>query len=139
MWFKVLVACVPAAIVGILFDDILEAYLYNYVTVSIALIVFGVAFLIIEEKNKEGRIIYKLNRIAEQQYLIAEQHSYFNLQYAKLCFDEANSGYAKCRTILNDRYLNSIEKIERIEYNTRSSDKYLNEIDDLLNVKKTEN
>lgn len=94
---------------------------------------------LIEEKNKEGRIIYKLNRIAEQQYLIAEQHSYFNLQYAKLCFDEANSAYVKCRTVLDDRCLNSIEKIERIEYNTRNSDKYLNEIDDLLNVKKTEN
>ena len=52
MWFKVLVACVPAAIVGIFFDDILEKYLYNYVTVSIALIVFGIAFLVIEEKNK---------------------------------------------------------------------------------------
>ena len=51
MWFKVIVACVPAAIVGIFFDDILEKYLYNYVTVSIALIVFGIAFLIIEEKN----------------------------------------------------------------------------------------
>lgn len=91
---------------------------------------------LIEEKTKEGKIIYKLNRIAEQQYLIAEQHSYFNLQYAKLCFDEVNSAYVKCRTVLDDGYLNSIEKIERIESNTRNSDKYLNEIDDLLNVKK---
>ena len=91
---------------------------------------------LIEEKTKEGKIIYKLNRIAEQQYLIAEQHSYFNLQYAKLCFDEVNSAYVKCRTVLDDRYLNSIEKIERIESNTRNSDKYLNEINDLLNVKK---
>lgn len=52
MWFKVVAACIPAAIVGIFFDDILEKYLYNYVTVSIALIVFGIAFLVIEEKNK---------------------------------------------------------------------------------------
>lgn len=52
MWFKIVVACIPAAVVGILFDDLLDKYLYNYVTVSLALIIFGIAFLIIEEKNK---------------------------------------------------------------------------------------
>lgn len=52
MWIKVLVACIPAGIVGILFDDILDKYLYNYTTVAIALIVFGIAFIIIENKNK---------------------------------------------------------------------------------------
>ena len=52
MWYKVIVACIPAAVVGVFFDDFLEKYLYNYVTVSIALIVFGIAFLLIEEKNK---------------------------------------------------------------------------------------
>lgn len=52
MWYKVIIACIPAAVVGIFFDDILEQYLYNYFTVSLALILFGVAFLIIEEKNK---------------------------------------------------------------------------------------
>lgn len=53
LWYKVIAACVPAAIVGVFFDDILEEYLYNYITVSIALIVFGIAFLIIEDKNKK--------------------------------------------------------------------------------------
>ena len=52
MWYKVIVACIPAAIIGVFFDDILEKYLYNYVTVSLALIIFGIAFLFIEEKNK---------------------------------------------------------------------------------------
>ncbi|MFI3200303.1 MAG: undecaprenyl-diphosphate phosphatase [Eubacteriales bacterium] len=51
MWFKVLVACVPAAIIGILFDDILDEYLYNFQTVAISLIVFGVAFIVIENRN----------------------------------------------------------------------------------------
>lgn len=63
MWYKVVVACIPAAVVGIFFDDILETYLYNYITVSIALIVFGIAFLFIEEKNKNRRI--KINTIEE--------------------------------------------------------------------------
>lgn len=52
LWFKILVACVPAAIVGILFDEQLEALFYNYQTVSIALIVFGIAFIVIENHNK---------------------------------------------------------------------------------------
>lgn len=52
LWIKILIACIPAAIVGILFDEQLEAMFYNYQTVSIALIVFGILFIIIENKNK---------------------------------------------------------------------------------------
>lgn len=52
LWFKILAACIPAAIVGLAFDDILEAYFYNYQTVAIMLILFGVLFLIVETKNK---------------------------------------------------------------------------------------
>lgn len=52
LWLKILVACVPAAIVGVLFDEQLEALFYNYQTVSIALIVFGIAFIVIENNNK---------------------------------------------------------------------------------------
>ena len=47
MWFKIIVACIPAAVVGILFDEPLEALFYNPVSVSIALIVFGIAFIVI--------------------------------------------------------------------------------------------
>lgn len=58
MWFKILIACIPAAIIGILFDDILDKYLYNYVCVALALIVFGIAFIVVEylNKNKEPKI-----------------------------------------------------------------------------------
>ena len=52
LWLKIMVACVPAAIVGVLFDDVFNALFYNYVSVSIALIVFGVAFIIIENWRK---------------------------------------------------------------------------------------
>ena len=52
MWFKILVACIPAAIVGVLFDDVLDELFYNYVCVAIALIVFGVAFIVVENYIK---------------------------------------------------------------------------------------
>ena len=52
LWGKILIACVPAAIVGVLFDDVFDALFYNGVCVSIALIVFGIGFIIIENKNK---------------------------------------------------------------------------------------
>lgn len=55
LWFKILVACVPAAIVGILFDDELDALFYHWYVVAGALIVFGVAFLVVENWNK-GKI-----------------------------------------------------------------------------------
>jgi len=52
LWIKILIACVPAAVIGLLFDEVFEALFYNYVCVAIALIVFGVAFIIIENKRK---------------------------------------------------------------------------------------
>ncbi|MGN1404996.1 MAG: undecaprenyl-diphosphate phosphatase [Erysipelotrichaceae bacterium] len=60
LWSKVLVAAVPAAIVGLLFDDIIDAYLYNPLTVAITLFVYGVLFIIIE-KNKKPATIKNLN------------------------------------------------------------------------------
>ena len=58
LWFHILVSCVPAAIVGLLFDEQLEALFYNYQTVAIMLILFGIAFILIENshKGKNSRI-----------------------------------------------------------------------------------
>lgn len=58
LWFKVIVGIIPAGIVGVLFDDWLNDHLYNYVTVAIALIVYGVAFIVIEKirKGKTPRV-----------------------------------------------------------------------------------
>lgn len=55
MWFKILVACIPAIIVGVLFDDYLDELFYNYICVSIMLILFGLAFIGVEKwvKDKE--------------------------------------------------------------------------------------
>ena len=52
LWFKILVACVPAAVVGLAFDDVFDALFYNPWCVAIALIVFGIAFILIENRNK---------------------------------------------------------------------------------------
>ena len=69
MWFKILVACVPAAVVGILFEDELDRLFYNYWTVAFALIVFGVLFIIIEHQNKD--VVPKVNGIAQITYPMA--------------------------------------------------------------------
>ena len=58
LWFKVAVGVAPAAVLGFLLDDILDKHLYNYVVVSIALVVYGIAFILVEyfKKDKEYRI-----------------------------------------------------------------------------------
>ncbi|MGQ4225417.1 undecaprenyl-diphosphate phosphatase [Enterococcus mundtii] len=52
LWSKVLVACVPAAIIGLLLDDWLDAHFYKFLPVAIALIVYGIGFIIVEKRNK---------------------------------------------------------------------------------------
>lgn len=69
MWFKVLVACVPAAVIGLLLDDWIDEHLYNPITVSIALIVFGIAFIIVENKNKNQKP--KVKKIDDLTYQAA--------------------------------------------------------------------
>ncbi len=69
LWFKILVSCVPAAVIGILFDDVFEELFYNPVCIAIALIVFGIAFIVIETWNK-GRSS-KINSLTELTYQTA--------------------------------------------------------------------
>ena len=52
LWFKVLVAVLPSAVIGLFLDDWMDETLYNYVVVAIALVVYGVAFLFLEQGNK---------------------------------------------------------------------------------------
>ena len=63
MWFKILAACIPAAVVGLAFDDKINELFYNYQSVAAALIVFGVLFIIIENRNKG--VSPRINSIAE--------------------------------------------------------------------------
>ena len=52
LWFKVVAAVIPSAVIGLLLDDWMDAHLYNYIVVAIALIVYGVAFIFVEKRNK---------------------------------------------------------------------------------------
>ena len=55
LWGKILVGCIPAAIVGLALDEVFEALFYNPFCIAIALIVFGVAFIIVENWNKKRK------------------------------------------------------------------------------------
>lgn len=71
LWLKIVVACIPAAVVGLLFDDVFEELFYHAVPVAIALIVFGVAFIVVERRNKGKKAkIRKLNEITFQTAFI---------------------------------------------------------------------
>ena len=53
LWFKVIVAVIPSAVLGVLLDDWMDAHLYNYVVVAITLILYGVAFIYMERLNEK--------------------------------------------------------------------------------------
>ncbi len=64
LWFKVIVAVLPSAVIGVLLDDWMDKHLYNYIVVAIALVVYGVAFLFLESGNDRGkqiRSVYDIN------------------------------------------------------------------------------
>lgn len=79
MWGKIIAACLPAAVVGLLLDDWIDAHFYNYQTVAAALILFGVLFIWIENRNTKkpavidtvGEIDYKTALIIGGFQLIA--------------------------------------------------------------------
>ena len=66
MWVKIIVASIPAGVVGILWDDVFTKYFYNYQTVAIMLILVGVVFIIIERSNKNK--IEKIDSIDDISY-----------------------------------------------------------------------
>lgn len=69
MWFKIVVAVLPAAVIGILYDDKIDGLFYNYITVAITLIVYGVLFIFIENRNKRGN--FRITSLAEITYQTA--------------------------------------------------------------------
>lgn len=56
LWFKVIVAVIPSAVVGMLFDDWFDEHFYNYITVAITLIIYGVAFILIERRSPKSQV-----------------------------------------------------------------------------------
>ena len=71
LWGKIVVACVPAGIVGVLFDDWLEEHLYNFWVVAVMLISVGILFLVVESCNKGERpMIHNTDEITYQVALV---------------------------------------------------------------------
>lgn len=77
MWGKILVASIPAGVIGILFDDLFTAWFYNYQTVAIMLILFGVLFIVIENRNRNS--VPRVRLIASITYPTAFMIGVFQL------------------------------------------------------------
>ena len=69
LWGKIIVACLPAAVLGLLLDDWMDAHLYNSVVVAIMLIVYGIAFILIERRPRVPTTT-KLSRITYKQAIL---------------------------------------------------------------------
>lgn len=69
MWIKILVACAPAIAIGLPFDDLFEELFYNPVCIALALIIFGVAFIVIERWNKGRKPV--IRSLSEMTFLAA--------------------------------------------------------------------
>lgn len=69
LWLKILTACVPAGIIGLLFDDKLNARFYNYQTVAVTLILYGILFIIIENRNTNK--VPNINKLSQITYKTA--------------------------------------------------------------------
>lgn len=71
LWYKVIVACLPAAILGLLLDDWMDEHLHNYIVVSIMLVLYGIFFIVIETWNKKKMPkVTELNDLTYQTALI---------------------------------------------------------------------
>ncbi len=69
LWFKVVVAVIPSAVIGLLLDDWMDAHLYNYIVVAIALILYGIAFIFMERRNDGGAM--KITNVYDIDYRTA--------------------------------------------------------------------
>lgn len=63
LWVKVIIATLPAAVIGLLFDDFIEEHFMNYVVVALMLIIYGVAFIVVEKKHEN--MTAKANKLTE--------------------------------------------------------------------------
>lgn len=53
LWYKIVIACVPAGVIGLLFDDMIDAAFYNYQTVAVTLVTYGILFIVMETGNRD--------------------------------------------------------------------------------------
>ena len=121
LWVKIVVACIPAAVLGILFNDWMEEHLMNAYVVAAALIIYGVLFIVLENRNKNVRFpVQKTSQITFQTALyiglfhsryiqIRFHHSgghasgLFPKRFGGIFFLFRNSGYAGSQPV-KDRF-----------------------------------
>ncbi len=77
LWGKVIVGVLPAAVIGLLFDDLLNEIFYNPATVTVTLIVYGILFILLENRNR--RVAPKINGLEELSYKTALMIGLFQL------------------------------------------------------------
>ncbi len=78
LWGKILVACIPAAVIGLLFDDFFNEHFYNEISVAVALIVFGIIFILVEKYLvSKGNI--KAQNVAEITFMMAVEIGIFQI------------------------------------------------------------
>ena len=75
LWSKVLVGCIPAGVVGILFDDFIDAYLYKPIVIALALIIYGIIFIIVESCH----ITQSMNTLEDIDYITAANIGLFQM------------------------------------------------------------
>jgi len=66
LWLKVIVGVLPAALIGLVLDDFFDEHFYNYIVVSVALVVYGIAFILIEKFK--GKNTYRVERVEDITY-----------------------------------------------------------------------
>lgn len=67
LWFKVIIAIIPSGVIGVLFEDKIDEYFFNATTVAITLIIYGIIFIYLENRNK----ISKINNFSDLKYSTA--------------------------------------------------------------------
>lgn len=77
LWFKIIIACLPAAVVGILLDEVLDKYLYNPYVVAAMLIIYGVIFIAFENRNQHAE--FRIKKVSQISYQTAFYIGLFQL------------------------------------------------------------
>ena len=83
LWFKVVVSIIPSGIVGVLFDDWMDEHLHNGIVVSIALIVYGIAFILVESRNNRGKFekVSAKDGVTVSQLKVKPVNNVFDITY----------------------------------------------------------
>ena len=71
LWGKVIVACLPAGVIGILFDDLLEKYLHTPAVIAAMLILYGILFIVVEDRNKKTGRLFRVDDVHQIDYKTA--------------------------------------------------------------------